>query len=174
MYLTANLKGHITISVMANAILELLPIKPSMTFPMKYSLMTLTFYRSCGLRRKHHAKIVYTCCDTCHPARGNLANEDSLLDNENIALAFMKSRDERVTIKDALPSSNTFAAAALRLTFTHSSERPQHPQESLVVSMGSGYPAVVQRAPKMVSSLRATVEPGAQRKPSGVDPNDES
>ena len=115
MYLTANLKGHITISVMANAILELLPIKPSMTFPMKYSLMTLTFYRSCGLRRKHHAKIVYTCCDTCHPARGNLANEDSLLDNENIALASMKSRDERVTIKDAVPSSNTFAAAALRV-----------------------------------------------------------
>ena len=36
----ANLKSHITISVMANAILELLPIKPSMTFPMKYSLMT--------------------------------------------------------------------------------------------------------------------------------------
>ena len=39
-YLMANLKSHITISVMANAILELLPIKPSMTFPMKYSLMT--------------------------------------------------------------------------------------------------------------------------------------
>ena len=58
---------------------------------------------------------MYTCCDTCHPARGNLANEDSLLDNENIALASMKSRDERVTIKDAVPSSNMFAAAALRV-----------------------------------------------------------
>ena len=42
-------KKNITISVMANAILELLPIKPSMTFPMKYSLMTLTFLGSCGL-----------------------------------------------------------------------------------------------------------------------------
>ena len=40
--------------------------------------------------------------------------------------------------------------------------------------MGSGYPAVVQRAPQMVSSLRATVEPGAHMEPSGVDPNDES
>ena len=47
-------------------------------------------------------------------------------------------------------------------------------QESLVDSMGSGYPAVVQREPQMVSSLRATVEPGAHMKPSGVDPNDES
>ena len=47
-------------------------------------------------------------------------------------------------------------------------------QESLVVSLGSGYPAVVQRAPQMVSSLRATVEPGAHMEPSGVDPNDES
>ena len=36
--------------------------------------------------------------------------------------------------------------------------------------MGSGYAAVVQRAPQMVSSLRATVELGAQVEPSGVDP----
>ena len=43
-------------------------------------------------------------------------------------------------------------------------------QEFLVDSMGSGYAAVVQRAPQMVSSLRATVEPGAQVEPSGVDP----
>ena len=53
-------KKNITISVMANAILELLPIKPSMTFSMKYSLMTLSFIRSCGLRRKYHAKSVCT------------------------------------------------------------------------------------------------------------------
>ena len=98
---------------MANAILELLPIKPSMTFSMKYSLMTLSFIRSCGLRRKYHAKSVYTCFDTCHPAPDNLANEDSLPDNENIAMASMKSRDERVTTKDAAPNSNTVAAAAL-------------------------------------------------------------
>ena len=49
-------KKNITISVMANAILELLPIKPSMTFSMKYSLMTLSFFRSCGLRRKYNTK----------------------------------------------------------------------------------------------------------------------
>ena len=41
---------------MANAILELLPIKPSMTFPKKYSLMTLSFFRSCELRRKYNKK----------------------------------------------------------------------------------------------------------------------
>ena len=58
MYLTANLKSQITISVMANAILKLLPIKPSMSLPMKYSLMTLSFFRSCGLRRKCNAKSV--------------------------------------------------------------------------------------------------------------------
>ena len=60
MYLTANFKSHITISVMANAILELLPIKPRVTFPMKYSLMTLGFFRSCGQRSKYHAKSVCT------------------------------------------------------------------------------------------------------------------
>ena len=47
-------------------------------------------------------------------------------------------------------------------------------QEFLVESMGSGYPAVVQKAPQMVRSLRATVEPGAYMETSGVDPNDES
>ena len=57
--LTANLKSHIRISVMAKVILELLPIKPSMTFPKKYSLMTLSFFKSCGLRRKYHAKSVF-------------------------------------------------------------------------------------------------------------------
>ena len=45
---------------MANAILELLPIKPSMTFLMKYSLMTLSFFRSRGLRREYNAKSVCT------------------------------------------------------------------------------------------------------------------
>ena len=114
---------------------------------------------------------VHTCCDTCHPAPDNLANEDSLPDNENIALvSTMKSRDERVTTKDAAPNSNTTAAAALGgRPSTHSSER--HVQESLVDSMGSGHPAVIQLAPQMVSSLRATVEPGAGMEPSGVDPN---
>ena len=58
-YLMVNLKSHTMISVMANAILELLPIKPSMTFPMKYSLMTLTFLGSCGLWRKYHTKNVF-------------------------------------------------------------------------------------------------------------------
>ena len=47
-------------SVMANTILELLPKNPSMTFPMKYSLMILSFFRSCELRRKYHAKSVCT------------------------------------------------------------------------------------------------------------------
>ena len=118
---------------------------------------------------------VHKCCDTCHPAPDNLANEGSLPDVEDIELASMKSRDERVTNKDAAPNSNTVAAAALGgRPSIHSSERPQHVQESLVDSMGSGYPAVVQREPQMMSSLRATVEPGAHMKPSGVDPNDES
>ena len=86
---------------------------------MTYSLMTLSFFRSCGLRRKYHAKslCVYTCFDTCHPVPDNLANKDSLPDNEDIALASMKSRDKRVTTKDAAPSSNTVAAAALGSTF---------------------------------------------------------
>ena len=119
-------------------------------------------------------KRVYTCFETCHPAPDNLANEDSLPDNENIAMASMKSRDERVTTKDAAPNSNTVAAAGLGgRPSMHSSERPQHVQEFLVDSMGSGYPAVVQRAPQMVSSLRATVEPGVHMEPSRVDPNDE-
>ena len=57
---------------------------------------------------------VHTCCDTCHPAPDNLANDDSLPDNEDIASACtMKSRDERVTTKDVAPNSNTVAAAAL-------------------------------------------------------------
>ena len=58
-------------------------------------------------------KRVYTCFETCHPAPDNLANEDSLPDNENIAMASMKSRDERVTTKDKAPNSNTVTAAAL-------------------------------------------------------------
>ena len=53
-------KKNITISAMANAILELLPIKPSVTFLIKYSLMTLSFFRSRGLRRKYNAKSVCT------------------------------------------------------------------------------------------------------------------
>ena len=47
-------------------------------------------------------------------------------------------------------------------------------EESLVVSLGSGYPEMVQRASQMVNSLKATVEPGAHMEPIGVDPNDES
>ena len=58
-------------------------------------------------------KRVYTCFETCHPAPDNLANEDSLPDNENIAIPSMKTRDERVTTKDAAPNSSTVAAAAL-------------------------------------------------------------
>ena len=58
-------------------------------------------------------KRVYTCFENCHPAPDNLPNEDSLLDNENIAMSSMKSRDERVTTKDAALNSNTVAAAAL-------------------------------------------------------------
>ena len=58
-------------------------------------------------------KLVYTHCDTCHPAPDNLANEASLPDNENIALVSIKSRDKLVTIKDAAPNSNTVAVAAL-------------------------------------------------------------
>ena len=44
---------------------------------------------------------VHTCCATCHPAPDNLANENSLPDNEDIALASINSRGERVTTKDA-------------------------------------------------------------------------
>ena len=70
-------------------------------------------------------KHVYKRCDTCHPAQDNLANEDSLPDNENTALDSIKSRDERVTTKDAVPNSNTVAAAALKgRASTHSSEMP--------------------------------------------------
>ena len=84
----------------------------------------------------------------------------------------MKSRDKRVSTKDTAPNSNTVAAAALGgPPSTHSSERPQHVQESLVVSMGSGYSAVVQRAPQMVRSLRATVEPGTHMELTAVDRN---
>ena len=120
-------------------------------------------------------KRVYTCFETCHPAPDNLANEDSLPDNEDIALSSMKSRGEQVTTKDAAPNSNTVAATALGgRPLTHSSGRPQHVQESLADSMDSGYCTVVQRAPQIVSSLRATVEPAAHMAPSGVDPNDES
>ena len=56
---------------------------------------------------------VFTCCDTCHPAPDNLANEYSPPDNEDTALVSMKSRDECFTTKDAAPNSNMFAAAAL-------------------------------------------------------------
>ena len=56
---------------------------------------------------------VHACCDTCHPAPDNLANEDSLADNEDIALvSTLKSRDEQVTTKDTAPNSNTVAAGA--------------------------------------------------------------
>ena len=47
-------------------------------------------------------------------------------------------------------------------------------QESFLESMGSGYSAVIQRAPQIVSSLRVTVESVTHIEPSGVDPNDES
>ena len=40
--------------------------------------------------------------------------------------------------------------------------------------MGPGYSVVVQGAPQMVSSLRATAEPGAHNEPSEADPNDRS
>ena len=56
---------------------------------------------------------MHTCCDTCHPAPDNLADEDSILDNEDIALASMKTRDRRVTTKDAVLNSNKTAAAAI-------------------------------------------------------------
>ena len=58
-------------------------------------------------------KRVYTRFDTCHPTPDNLANEESLPDNENIALASIKRRDERVATKDTAPNPNTVAAAAL-------------------------------------------------------------
>ena len=60
------------------------------------------------------------------PSSRYLANEDSFPDNEDITLAStMKSRDERVTTKDAAPNSNTVAAAALRgRASTYSSEMP--------------------------------------------------
>ena len=63
--------------------------------------------------------------DTCHPAPGNLTNEDRAPDNGDIALAFIKSGVERVTTKAATPNSNTIVAAALAgRTSTHSLERP--------------------------------------------------
>ena len=56
---------------------------------------------------------MHTCCDTCHPAPDNLADEGSIPDNEDIALASMKTRDRRVTTKDAVLNSNKIAAAAI-------------------------------------------------------------
>ena len=120
---------------MANTILELFPIKPSLTFHMKYSLMTLGLFRSSGLKRNYHAKsvCVHILRDHCHVALDNLANEDSPPDNEDIVLASMKSRGEQVITKDAAPNSNAFAAAALGgRPSIHSSERPQELQVSLV------------------------------------------
>ena len=38
--------------------------------------------------------------------------------------------------------------------------------------MGPDYPVVFQGSPRMVSSLRATVKPGARSEPRGADPND--
>ena len=60
------------------------------------------------------------------PSSRYYVNEDSLPDNEDIALAStIKSRDEGATTKDAAPNSNTVAAAALRgQASTHSSEMP--------------------------------------------------
>ena len=106
--------------------IRLLSIKPSMTFLMKYSLMTLRFFRSRGLRRKYNAKSVCTHAVILVTQIRYLANEDSLPDNVDITLAStMKTRDERVTTKDAAPNSNTVAAAALRgRASTHSSEMP--------------------------------------------------
>ena len=120
---------------MANTILELFPIKPSLTFHMNYSLMTLGLFRLCGLNRNYHAKsvCVHILRDYCHAALDNLANEDSPPDNEDIVLTFMKSRGEQVITKDAEPNSNTFAAAALvGRPSIHSTERPQELQVSLV------------------------------------------
>ena len=170
MYLTPNLKSHIEMSVMPNSILELVPIKPSILWWL------LAFSGHVGWEESTIQKVcVHTCCDTCHPAPHNLANENSLPDDKDIALASMKSRGERVTTKDEAPNSNTIAAAALGIRPSiHSSERLQHVQKSLVDSMRSGYPALVHRAPLMVSFLRATVEPGAHMKPGRVDQNEES
>ena len=84
---------------------------------------------------------VHTCCDTCHPDPDNLANEDSLADNKDIALASaMKSRDKRVTTKDTAPNSNMVPWSGPVST-------------------------------QMVSSLRATVEPGTHMEPTAVDQN---
>ena len=60
------------------------------------------------------------------PSSRCILNEDSLPDNEDITLtSTMKSREERVTPKDAAPNSNTVAAAGLRgPASTHSSEMP--------------------------------------------------
>ena len=44
----------------------------------------------------------------------------------------------------------------------------------MVDSTGSGYPAVVKRAPQTVSSLRDAKKPGAHMDPSVGDPNDEA
>ena len=56
---------------------------------------------------------VHMLRDACHPDPDNFANEDSLPDNEDIALLSMQSRGEQVTTKDAASNSNTVAAAAL-------------------------------------------------------------
>ena len=105
-------KNHITISVMAKTISEFLPIKLNITFPMKYSLLTLRQFGSCGLRKKYSVKsvCVQMLWNTCHLALDNLTNEDSLPDNENIALASMNSRGEKITTKAAAPKSSTVTA----------------------------------------------------------------
>ena len=86
MYLTANLKSLIMISVMGNTILELLHIKPSMTSPLNIIWWLLAFSGHVGWGEIIMQRVyVCTCCDTCHSAPDNLANEDSLPDNEDIA-----------------------------------------------------------------------------------------
>ena len=58
---------------------------------------------------------MHAWCDTCHPAPDTLQIRTVCLpDNEDITLtSTMKSRDERVTTKDAAPNSNSLLRDAI-------------------------------------------------------------
>ena len=78
MYLLANLKSHITISVMANAILKLLPIQPS---PWNILWRLLAFLGHVRWEESIMQKsvCVHRLRDTCNPAPYNFTNEGSTL-----------------------------------------------------------------------------------------------
>ena len=99
MYLTAHLKSYNNISNGKRHI-RITPYKTKHDLLHEIFFDDSQLYQVIWVEKKVSCKKrVYTCFETCHPAPDNLANEGSLPDNENIAMASMKSRDERVTTK---------------------------------------------------------------------------